>query len=176
MEKVEYSENLNEFHTYFLDEPVGVNGIFYIGWSQLSNANLNIGYDRYNNAQEHIFSNTQGIWEQSPNQGAILMRPLLGKKFNFSGVNGLELAKAAFYIYPNPVKGNDIFIRHQGQGVYDFQPEDYTIKLFSMLGNIIYEGNYQEVLHSVLPTSGVYMIQVMDKYNRPVFNSKIIKQ
>ena len=74
-EKVEYSSNLLGFHTYMLDEPVPVNGIFYIGWEQQSSENLNLGYDRFNNAQENIYYNSTGEWFQSIYNGALMMRP-----------------------------------------------------------------------------------------------------
>lgn len=176
MQRVTYSESLRDFHTYYLDEGVAVNGTFYIGWTQLSPENLNIGYDRYNNAQQHIFYNTDGVWYQSTYQGALLMRPLIGKKWTSTGTQEFPADNIAFSVSPNPVRGEEFHIRHSDSQSGDFRPEDYRIRIFTTLGTVIFDGPYRETLRSVLPSSGVYLVVVTGNDHHAVFTAKIIKQ
>lgn len=174
MQRVEYSQSLNEFYTYMLDEPQLVSGVIYIGWTQLSNENLNIGYDRYNNAQDHIFYNTDGTWYQSTFQGSLLMRPMVGKAFNPSGTDGPGKPDMSFRIFPNPVSGESFnLIRNGAFG--EFDPSAYSVRIISALGATVYEAPYSEHLSNVLPAPGLYILQVLDTSGRIVFTARIIK-
>ena len=173
MQKVEFSETLNEFHTYFLDEPLEVNGTIYIGCEQLTLENLNIGYDRYNDAQQHIFYNTDGTWYPSTYQGALLMRPVIGKKFSWAGTPDEAPLADLFRVYPNPVNGADFFIRYEGARPLDM--EEYEVRIISMLGAVLYQGPYRESFRSALPAPGVYLIQITGRDGIPVFTTRVIK-
>jgi hypothetical protein len=175
LQRVFYSETLNEFHTYMLDEPLAVNGVFYIGYSYLSGEHMNLGYDFSNNAQARTYVNTEGAWSQSTFQGALMMRPMLGKEFSPTGTAEPVLPAISFTIYPNPVTGEDFHIRNNGNEAGIFHEENYHIRIYTTLGTILYDGKYRNTFTSVLPSPGIYLIQILDKSNTPVFISKIIK-
>ena len=174
MEKVTFSETIYDFQTYFLDEPVPVNGTFYIGIKQLTIENLNVGYDQYNDAQQHIYYNTDGTWYQSTYQGALLMRPLIGKKFAWAGTAEPAISEDLFTVFPNPVTGEDLHIRYDGQASLD--KEDYRVRIVSALGAVIYDGPYRESYRSILPTRGIYLVQIIDTGSLSQFTTKVIKQ
>jgi hypothetical protein len=173
MEKVEFSERLNEFQTYLLDEPVAVNGTFYIGIRQLTIENLNVGYDQYNDAQQHIYYNTDGTWYQSTYQGALLMRPLIGKQFAWSGTPERIREDVLFHVYPNPVAGEDFYLRYLGEA--PLRKEKYQVRIISMIGSVLYDGPFRDSFHSVLTSPGIYLIQIINKHNPVIYTSKLVK-
>ena len=175
-EKVEYSSNLLGFHTYMLDEPVPVNGIFYIGWEQQSSENLNLGYDRYNNAQENIFYNSTGEWFQSIYNGALMMRPLLGKEFSISGIADQELIKGSIIPYPNPVNGNDISFKCTGIYENEALTGHYQVSVHSILGQEIYSGQFRKKITTGNLNPGVYVVTVFSDQGETVSVSKLIKK
>jgi len=174
-EKVEYSPNLLGFHTYMLDEPILVNGIFYIGWEQQTNDNLNLGYDRYNNAQQNIFFNTDGTWGQSIFEGALLMRPLLGKKFQVSGLDDPGLAAGSITPYPNPLNGNIISFRCEGKYAEQAIIEDYLVEIHSISGSRLYTGAFRKSIDVGRMSPGLYIITVKDESGQIISVSKLIK-
>lgn len=75
-----FGNELFEFQTYYLDEPLPVQGTFYVGWIQQTSNNLNLGFDASNDVSDKIFYNVTGEWVNSSYKGALMIRPLLGKK------------------------------------------------------------------------------------------------
>lgn len=174
-QKVEFTNSLEQFHTYMLDEPLPVNGIFYVGWVQYTSDNLNIGYDRYNNAQMNIFYNTSGEWYQSTFQGALLMRPLLGKEFQLSGIK--EHGAADFpvtSVYPNPLNGNEMHFNFL-PGSKDRDLSRYVVHISDMLGNTILTSELHPVISLPGIPAGIYLVTVSDDRMASRRSFKIIK-
>jgi hypothetical protein len=172
---VAFSDDYLDFHTYMLDQPVPVNGTFYIGWEQQSNDNLNLGFDRYNNAQQNIFYNTTGEWFQSTFQGALMMRPMLGKAFELSGVDDPVTAGAAIVPYPNPLNGRQINFRCSGKYMEETQTRDLTVAIFSIQGYKLYEGIFQPSIDAGELAPGLYIIRITDPTGQAISLSKLIK-
>ncbi len=174
-EKVEYTSGLLGFHTYFLDTPILVNGTFYIGWEQQSGENLNLGYDNYNNAQAQIYYNSTGEWFQSIYQGALMMRPMLGKAFTLSGVDEPAVAKGSITPYPNPVAGD--VIRFKCTGVFEdrARTEKYTISLLTLPGVEIYRDTFSDSINPGKLSPGLYIVTVKDEAGQVISVSKLIK-
>ncbi|WP_242928636.1 T9SS type A sorting domain-containing protein [Pontibacter vulgaris] len=101
---VKYSDNLNQFYTIELAKPVGVDGSFYIGWSQPGSLFLNIGFDRNERAtgRRFLWSTQNGWAEDKTIEGAIMMRPLMAGMA--LGIEDEELANK-LKVYPNPSAG-----------------------------------------------------------------------
>ena len=142
-EMVAYSDQLLGFHTYMLDEPVPVNGVFYIGWQQLTNDNLNLGYDRYNNAQLNTFYNSSGEWFQSSYQGALMMRPLLGKQFEMMGTEEHEMNAGTIVPYPNPLNGRNISFKCTGKYEDTYNTSGLIVTIFNLLGEKVMESGFR---------------------------------
>lgn len=174
-EKVEYTPGLLGFHTYFLDQPILVNGTFYIGWEQQTGDNLNLGYDNYNNAQQQIYYNSTGEWFQSVYQGALMMRPMLGKAFDYSGIDEVPVAAGTITPYPNPLNGN--LIRFKCTGIFEDPSltNDLRISIFNLPGEEIYSGAFSNQVDPGKLSPGLYILSVRDASGQIVSISKLIK-
>jgi len=60
-----YSDSLNKFVRYYLDNPVEINGIFYVGWQKTIDKLENIGFDKNRINNSKIFYTDNGIWKNS---------------------------------------------------------------------------------------------------------------
>jgi hypothetical protein len=174
-EMVEYTPGLLGFHTYMLDEPLPVNGTFYIGWEQQTGDNLNLGYDRYNNAQQHIFYNATGEWYQSIYQGALMMRPLLGKQFQFSGMEERFAGQGSITPYPNPSSGSKISFKCTGIYEYPFMTEGFFVSIHNILGEEVFSGEFSPSLDMGRVSPGLYIVSVKDKQGQRISVSRLIK-
>lgn len=174
-EQVEYSSNLLGFHTYMLDEPILVNGTFYIGWEQQTGENLNLGFDAYNNAQQNIFYNSDGQWYQSIYEGALMIRPLLGKPFEISGVDEHAAAAGSITPYPNPLNGNRISFRCTGKYENTFVTDRFRVSIHSLPGEELYSGDFRQSIDIGRVSPGLYIIAVKDDQGQIISVSKLIK-
>jgi hypothetical protein len=174
-EKVEFSPNLLGFHTYMLDEPLLVNGTFYIGWEQLTGKNLNLGFDRYNDAQQNIFYNSTGEWFQSTFQGALMMRPVLGKAFQVSGVDDPGYEASSIIPYPNPLNGNRINFRCTGKYENAAETGKFSISIHNLPGEELFYGSFHQSIDIPRFSPGLYIISVRDEHGQIISVSKLIK-
>jgi hypothetical protein len=174
-EKVEFSPYLLGFHTYMLDDPLLVNGTFYIGWEQQSPDNLNLGLDRNNSAQQHIFYNTSGEWLQSIQEGALMMRPLLGKPFDLSGISEPDKQPGSITLYPNPTRENRINFRCDGIYKDISSTSDFTISIYNLPGEELYRGAFKQSVETGDIKPGLYIVTVKDEDGQVISVSRLIK-
>ena len=158
--KVEYSGSLTCFHTYMLEEPVPVNGVFYIGWEQINNVNLNLGYDLANDAQANIFYNTSGEWLNSTFRGSLMMRPMLGKEFSIIGIDEKDAPPMEFTVYPNPLRDNTLHIRLSDRGI---KKDRLNISIFNMLGQRILSLPFSREIQLPDLHNGIYILHLTDE-------------
>jgi hypothetical protein len=173
-EKVEFSETLLGFQTYMLDTALLVNGTFYIGWEQQTGDNLNLGYDTYNNAQQNIFYNATGEWFQSIYQGALMMRPLLGKPVEFSGIKEPVYNAGSISPYPNPLNSNRINFRCTGIYENTSTTGGFRVLVNNLLGEELYSGIFRRSIDIDI-SPGLYIISVKDEKGQIISVSKLIK-
>jgi len=105
--KAYFTDSLNKYQTISLDTVLFVDDvhfpgrIFYIGWQQTTDDNLNVGFDRHNDASQHTYYNTSGTWQQSTFRGALMIRPIVGLA-NPVGISQPEAVQNLFEVFPNP--------------------------------------------------------------------------
>lgn len=156
-----------DFVNYYLDEPLFVTGTFYVGFYQHHDVQLNLGFDQNNDARGHFFYKTSNDWNESFYKGAPMIRPVLGKAYDHSGV--AEHPQSDWKVYPNPTSGQ-IFIDGAGgeQGA--------QCQLFDVYGRLI---NSQRVQGNMVDMTGlvpgVYVLKI-SKDNRILTTEKIIKR
>lgn len=179
------------FVIYELDEPVEVGGIFYLGWEQYKEYNLNVGLDkRYGrhsgtNGERKIFYNYDGIWQKSSleqTDGAVLMiRPFVGKdSINFySKITQTSESKSekGFQVkaYPNPVK-NRLHIKFKAPLSTRTHPE---VKVFNFSGKLVKEKQLtgkSGQLNVKSLTPGMYLLKVRAPKTGKVVHKKVIKE
>jgi hypothetical protein len=102
---VRYSALRNGFLDCKFDSPVAVPQTFYVGWLQLNELPVSIGFDRNSYANGRIFSSTSTTWATVDQlRGNIMIRPYIGVQKDV--YVGLEPADAVGMIFfPNPGSG-----------------------------------------------------------------------
>jgi hypothetical protein len=176
-EKVEYSPTLLGFHTYMLDTAILVNGTFYIGWEQQTGDNLNLGYDRYNDAEQNTFYYTAlaGDWYGSVYQGALMMRPVLGKQFEFAGIEEPAPVAGSIIPYPNPINGNRIGFKCTGKYENSTETASFSVSIYNLTGVELFSGSFRPSVDIPLLSPGLYIISVRDQNRQIISVSKLIK-
>ena len=178
-----YTNEIGGFTTYLFEEPMIVDGQFYIGIEQTDKDILNIGQD-FNNLipssngiegdLQHLFAagktfyNTNGIWTESILPGAVMIRPLVGEReLTQTGISTLE--KMNLTIYPNPTSG---FLNIAGIE----NLSNYNISVYDMTGKQLKHFTQENDQIDVSSfASGMYMIQLTDNQNKILAHSKFVK-
>ena len=93
-------DSLNAYQRYVLESPTVVNGNIFVGFEQVGNDFINIGFDRHTQSADRIWYLTSTVWQQSILRGSLMMRPLFGTAATL-GINNIE-PEHAMAIYPNP--------------------------------------------------------------------------
>ena len=164
-----HAKNPAEFVYYEFEEPIVVSGTFYVGTYQTHNVPLNIGFDQNNDAREHWKYKTSSEWREPFLYGAPMIRPVLGKKFDYTPVR--ETEKLQFSVYPNPADQHITV-------VFDQMPDSgCEAVLFDMMGRRVAEFGLNEnynILNISNLNSGMYLLQV--KSERQTAIKKIVKR
>ena len=126
-QKQEYPKHTptNHFHFYYLDSLFQLTDVFYVGWQQNSSDMLNIGLDKNNSANNYMFYNVGGSWNNSQYSGSWMIRPIVSMEDVSLSVDN---NKNKFKFFPNPAK-NKINIKLSSNLNY--------IKLFDISGKLI---------------------------------------
>jgi len=155
-----------DFVSYYLEEPILVEGTFYVGFNQTHSTQLNIGFDQNNDASQHVFYKTSSAWHTSILQGAPMIRPVLGKYFDHSAVP--EHPESVLQCYPNPTSG---MIYVDGLD----QLTDVTCQVYDIYGRLLQSLPAETYMDLGQYQPGVYMLKFMQ--NQKVLKTdKIIKQ
>ena len=129
--EVHWSSNLYGFYTYTLDKPVVLSGVFYVGLQQ-QQEDLNIGFDANDDAQSKIFYYTNNNWYQTSYQGALMIRPVIGKSIVLGTENKPFTDSNIIKAYPNPATNGVSF------SALNFKPgASVKVEIYNILGNMI---------------------------------------
>jgi hypothetical protein len=109
------NDGFNQFQFYKFDTTLLLNGPFFIGWQQIKDQHINIGFDTYFNNSRRNFLNTGGSWRNSTLLGTIMIRPVFGRKpVAPVGIKEQPVPSAlSLDVYPNPVQGY-LYVSHSG--------------------------------------------------------------
>ncbi len=155
---VRYGETRNAFTTFEFGEGVAITDTFYVGWLQISEDALAVGFDRNSQlGSPQIFSNLSTDWSSNTTlQGSVMIRPFFGGK-----ASGIVTAAEppppvlSVSVFPNPSQGT---IRWDNESIR-------RIEVFSTLGVRVRtiqpaEGEHEATLDE-LP-DGVYILRLSD--------------
>lgn len=160
----QYNIGVNGFYEYFLDEKVYVPaGVYFVGWQQTTANVINVGYDlnRINNTKTYYNSN--GTWQQSGLNGALMVRPAF--VYDKDYVVGLpENKQEEFVLYPNPTNG-----------IVNIAGNYKTVAVFDINGRIILNATNSNQIDVSSFDSGMYFFRITDKNDR-VSTYKITKK
>lgn len=134
--KPQYTPGYTGFVKYEFEEPVPVNGTFYVGWRQYKPYTLNMGLDLNRVPGSTIMYYNMGSWIDSEAPGMVLFRPYLHDYA--TGTEGKHLIKA-LTIYPNPASDR-IWIQVPDA----FEGQELPVQIYDSSGRQLRSG----VLHS----------------------------
>ena len=145
---------LNQYIRYPLSAPIVVSGTIYVGIEQVGTDYINLGFDRNNDARQHIFSLTSGQWQQSILKGALMIRPCFGQSAHLA-TNTAEIDMKA-RIYPS-ITHDVIHVELQG-----CCPDAVLLQIFDMQGSLVYQSPYIENISMKGLSQGMYLLHVID--------------
>jgi hypothetical protein len=147
---------LNQFYPYKLESGVIVNkGKFYVGWIQVNNNFLNVGFDLNNDNHTKHFINVNGTWVNTAFNGSLMVRPIFRTKSFATSNLEVPATPGKFKIYPNPAQ-NYITI-DTGDNFND----DLTVSIYDITGKQVMQtllrGNKLDVSGLF---GGLYIVKV----------------
>jgi hypothetical protein len=123
-----YPDAMNEFRRIPLPEPLLLNGTIYVGYEQLSDDPLTIGYDRNTLSGRQVFFNLGSQWQRNSNfEGSLMIRPVFRAVIP-TATPGFPAEEAAVLCYPNPAD----------QVIY-LHPTVEAVTVFDLNGRQIYQ-------------------------------------
>jgi hypothetical protein len=129
----EYTDELNKFRRIALKRPLEVSDTIFIGWEQLSDDVLAVGYDQNTHSGENMFFNVENRWEQNVLlDGSLMLRPVFRRGIVEGIEDDFDDIHEEFVLYPNPAK-NIFYIKGKAKQifVYDLQGKLLVEKSFS---------------------------------------------
>ena len=174
-----YSDNLNQFTTYKFSEPLLLNTstapglIFYVGWSQTSHNNLNVGLDRYTDSHDKRYYNVTGFWQQSDSlhAGSLLLRPIVGLSNPMSVPE--DENKETFKVAPNPVNNGVVRITLP-ESWSNVNQADIAVTMYDGSGKIVLNTQFNENLEIPSGLHGLFFLKLNNKANGRVLSAKIL--
>ena len=171
-----FSDQFNQFHTYEFPEFVKLGvGNFYVGWTQTSNDNLNIGFDRNTNSKSKNFYNVNNSWVNSSFDGSIMIRPLLGKPLSPQTPEQKSNPYMELVIYPNPPIGtHEVFVDLPPDSDDPATMEYLTLRVVDLYGKTIYSGPYTDRISTLHLNPGLYIVNLTDAVKGRSYSVKLL--
>ena len=141
------------FSYYRFNKLVKVNSVFYVGIRQRYNKTINIGFDSSIDNHQYNFYNVGEGWKNSAFLGSLMIRPIMGNKGYFIGVD--ENQEVTLDIYPNPA-----------QNIVHIDGLDETtcheILIYDITGRVVQRYPYCNELNVSELQNGAYMIRIVN--------------
>ncbi len=101
-----YGRDGNGVYPYVFDKTVAVTDTFYVGWLQVNDQALTVGYDLNSTyGASKAYYNLGNEWIKSKDlRGSIIIRPFISKQ-GVGIITGVEKEQNILHIYPNPSSG-----------------------------------------------------------------------
>ncbi len=131
-----YSDGINYFYHYFLEEPLEVqeNESIWVGWLQQAATGIkfSVGIDLRSDHSQKVYYNLGTTWNQSGIHGTIMIRPVFGQEYDWQ-VGISDPVANNLTVFPNPTTG----VVHL-QGLSNEQMRNATASVFDMVGRAMY--------------------------------------
>ncbi|HAB90163.1 MAG TPA: hypothetical protein DCF84_06465, partial [Bacteroidetes bacterium] len=128
-----YVDSLNGFTTFSLDSLIPFTHTMYVGWSQVDNRNIQLGFDvNSGKGRNNMFVNLSNRWEASSINatGSPMIRLVLNDEADSIPIGVDEITSQwTLYVFPNPA-AETIFIR----GLEQVNEEGYEYKIIDRMG------------------------------------------
>lgn len=154
------------FVSYSLDDLVLVSNSFFVGFTQTSDNNLNVGFDLSYAPEESLYFNAGNGWQSSIFEGALMIRPVFGHSASAENIPDAS-ATNNLSIFPNPLKSGNLNIQIK-------DGKNYDIQVYTVLGKLVYTSEYQEQINLDFLKEGLYIIRLENKSDGDVKSQKLI--
>jgi hypothetical protein len=171
-----YIDKRNGFATFVFDTAVTVSGKFYVGWAQLDNRNLQVGYDlNSTKGRDHMYLFLNNQWRESTINvpGSPMVRVILDGSFPLDTPDVTSVRKITddvkhIKIYPNPAQ--HLIHLEVPQNI-----RDYSVAVYDYSGKMVLRSKNESV-HSISELSnGLYMVQVIDLQSGEKYFTRFVK-
>ncbi len=164
----------NGFAEYKLTSPLVLNpGIYFIGFQQFVANGITVGIDRNYNFNSNLFFDSGSGWTPSSVKGAVLIRPVFGKKIESPvGLNESSFSNNNFKLYPNP--SDKLFYLENNS-----KNQKVVYQIVSIEGKEVLSGNLIEehnLIHTESLNNGMYFVFVKNPEGTLLYQSKILIQ
>lgn len=139
--------DINAFQRYVLEGTVVVDGNILIGFEQIGNDFINLGFDRNTQSADRIWYLTSTQWQQSILRGSLMMRPCFGTEA-VMGIDVPGTAERRIAIYPNPA---DEWCEAGQSGC--------RLEIYDAMGRSVAQSASSRIATATLP-SGLYTIRI----------------
>jgi hypothetical protein len=171
-----FTEDVPGFVRYALNDDGGIyisDTVVFVGWKQLTDEFLNIGYDVNRNNLARTFLNTSGTWINPGGSlvpGTMMLRAVFGSSDVVTGTDDEpSLTSEAIILYPNPVSG-----------ILNISVEEDRIEsilVFDISGRLVIQknGHHNRIDVSAL-SPGVYQVVIYTGGSIPVSRKIVVSQ
>lgn len=166
---VKQGNQINGFYTYRIKDGVPVNGTFYVGWKQRSEAFLNAGLDINTPNGGRQFYWLNGEWNQSQVQGTLMIRPVVEYLPKITAVNEIKYLGNKIKTGPNPA--TDYFNIYEGEQQLS---GNSTIKVIDLSGKELLKIPFTTRIDISSLANGIYFL-IITKNGTPVSYTRFIK-
>lgn len=142
-------DSLNAYKRYILENPTVVSGSIFVGFEQVGNDFINLGFDRHTQSADRIWYLTSTVWQQSILRGSLMLRPIFGTAAT-QGISDTE-QESTWSVYPNPASDKVTL-----SGLADGS----IATVYDIHGRRIASANGNEINTSQLP-DGFYIIHIV---------------
>ena len=148
-----FNDGLNEFIAFEFDTAVYIDEPFYIGWIQMKEEFLNIGFDANRDNHKNNYVNFGNQWQRSSLKGTLMIRPVFSEDKLKLGINeNKQKNTKIFNTYPNPVTDR-LYISDYGSSSLI----NYTI--FDIQGRTVRNGTTNYSIDCSGLENGIYLFK-----------------
>ena len=150
-----YSDSLNQFTIYRITPTLLPEGTFYVGWVQVYECMMNVGFDLSNNNSDKIFLNLGSGWTNTKFEGSLMIRPILGNMHQWpTNIICNDNKTSSFTLYPNPAS-NSINLKFAG----DQAP--VMVQIISTSGQVVLQTSTTQQVNIQSLTNGLYIVKAL---------------
>ncbi|MDX2189930.1 MAG: T9SS type A sorting domain-containing protein [Bacteroidota bacterium] len=165
-----YPSGRDRWTVYPVDPPVPITSTFYIGYQQVTDQLIAVGFDKNFDSSDKMFysnsgnSNSWQPYKDSLNTGSMLMRPVFGTFRYINSISNEITDSPPMTIYPNPATN-----------VINFSESIQGITLFDLMGNVHLQiENTLNIIDISNLNRGIYIAKILHK-DKYIFRKVIIE-
>ncbi len=151
-----FTDSLNVFTLYAIDQKIKIGGNFYIGWVQTTAEMLNVGFDLNKVHNSNLFYNLSGQWVNSQFEGSLMIRPVFGKLIKNPTRVEKPLTFPDVNLFPNPASTMVSIESMENHRIRYF-------RIIALTGQVVISQDFtQKYIDVSNLKTGVYIIQLIN--------------